>query len=72
MAMAARKFVEMYNKVRKKHLGAALRKAAEWKRLNDNYHNRRSIIREKDTLIKMIEERKSRESRRGTTETQQY
>ena len=29
---AALKYVEMYNRVRKKHLEAALRKAAEWKR----------------------------------------
>lgn len=28
VAMTAKKFVEMYNKVRKKHLEAALRKAA--------------------------------------------
>ena len=66
---AALKYVEMYNRVRKKHLEAALRKAAEWKRKNDSYHSRRILVREKDTLIQMIEDRKSRESRRGATET---
>ena len=68
--MTARKYVEMYNKTRKKHLEAALRKAAEWKRQNTNYKSRRTIVREKDTLIQMIEDRKSRESRRGATETE--
>ena len=70
MAKGALKYVEMYNRIRKKHLEAALRKAAEWKRQNDNYHSRRVIVRERDTLIQMIEDRRSRESRRGATETE--
>ena len=68
--MTARKYVEMYNRIRKKHLDAALRKAAEWKRQNTNLKTRRTIVREKDTLIQMIEDRKSREARRGATETE--
>ena len=30
-ATAARKYIEFYNKLRKKHLEASLRKAADWK-----------------------------------------